>query len=372
MKILIKQFLGARHSWSICGWGLARSAKKLGHQVHLFATDGIEHLPNDLKENLIGYTELDRQKVYGRLPDKEYDCQISYTAMKNFPFMLANGKKNRFGVWVYEWDTIPTGFARHYQSCDLLCPPSNFGKQAFLKAGIPENRIKVIPHGINRQEFEQTSTISLGTKASFKILTVLAQNHLRKNIPGMLEAYGKAFTNKDDVCLILKAKDKPVKSQFEISLKNCLIDFNRKFPKHAELKLMPEFIEDMSALYRSVDAVYSASYCEGFYFPGLEAIASGKINIIPNHGGQLDFLNENNSLLISGKEVRADPKAMYWQSSNSASWFKSDINDAVDKLKFASNNFEKLNKNVEKQRINVYNKYDWNIIFTQFVDELKI
>ncbi len=373
MKILIRQFLGQWHSWSVVGWNLAKVLKK-NHEVHLFATDGVKYLPSDLKENVIGYTELDKPTIYGRSPGKDYDCQISYTCMKNFPALLSGGNKNRIGIWTYEWagkNVLPNGFAKHYQSCDFLCAPSQFSKQIFLDSGVPENKIIVIPHGINVDEYKQTTTIKLPTNKKFKILANIAQNHIRKNIPGLLEAYGKAFNNKDDVTLILKVKDKPAANQFDISVKDCLLNFYKKFPQHAEIKLFTEFVDDISALYRSVDVVYTMAHCEGFYFPGLEAIASGKLAIAPNWGGQLDFLNDSNALLISGKEARANPKSMYWESKPNAVWFEPSTDDAAEKLKFAHENYQKLNESIDKQRSDVYTKYGWDTVVSQFLNLCK-
>lgn len=371
MKILIRQFLGKNMSWCVVGWGIAKSLINSGHEVHLFSTDGIKHLPESLKENLIGYTEENQRQVFGRIPDEKYDCQISYTCMKNFPHYLSSGSKNKFGIWCYEWagqNVIPTGFAKHYRSCDFLCAPSNFAKKVFMESGILANNIKVIPHGITIKDYQNISTITLPTKKRFKILANIAQNHLRKNIPGLLEAYGKAFSSKDDVCLILKAKDKQVKLPFEVSLKDCLNNFNIKYPQHAEVKLFSDFIPNISALYRSIDAVYTLSFCEGFYFPALEGIASGKLSIAPNWGGHLDFLDSTNSLLVGGKEGRADPRSMYWESKNNAIWFQPDINDAVEKLRYAHQNYEKINVEIDKQRYNVYAKYSWETIVQQFIN----
>lgn len=369
MKILIRQFLGKNHSWSVFGWNMARALRE-EHQVSLFSTDGVKHLPYYLMPNLIGWTEENQTEVFGRTPEAEYDCQISYTCMKNFPHYLSSGKKNRFGVWCFEWtsqNVLPTGFAKHYKACDYVCAPSIFGKQVFVDSGIPSDNIKVIPHGITVEEYQGTSTIALPTKKNFKILANIAQNHSRKNIPGLLTAYGKAFTNKDDVCLILKAKDKPIKLPFEVSLKDCLNDFYRKFPQHAEIKVFSDFIEDISALYRSIDVVFSLSHCEGFYFPGLEGIASGKVSIAPNWGGQLDFLNPTNALLVAGKETRADPKSMYWESKPNAIWFQPNLDDAVDKLRYAHQNFRKLNAQVDSQRSRVYTEYSWQTVAGQFL-----
>jgi len=375
MKILIRQFLGKNHSWCCFGWGITQGLLDLGYEVDLFSTDGIKNLPSNLKKNLIGYIEENKpEKIFGQLPNIKYDCQISYTAMKNFPYYLSNGNKNRFGVWCYEWagkNVLPIGFAKHYKSCDFICPPSEFAKQIFIDSGIPKEFIKVISHGIIANNFKKTTVLNVGTNKKFKILANIAQNHLRKNLPGLLEAYGKAFNKKDDVCLIIKSKDKPVVAPFEISLSECLNDFRKKYPNHAEIKIFTEFIEDISALYRSVDAVFSLTFCEGFFLPGLEVIAAGKLVIAPAWGGQLDFLNKDNSLLINGEETRADPKSMYWESKLNAIWFKSNIDDAAEKLIYAYNNYIEINKKIELQRNYIYEKYDWVNIAKQFLNLCK-
>src|SRR5271154_5100488 len=111
-------------SWCVFGWAMASAFIEQGHEVHLFSTDGIAHLPPHLKNNLIGYVEENKpQTVHGRIPDLNYDCQISYTCMKNFPQYLKNGTKNRFGTWVFEWaghNVLPNGFAKYYKACDVL------------------------------------------------------------------------------------------------------------------------------------------------------------------------------------------------------------------------------------------------------------
>jgi glycosyltransferase involved in cell wall biosynthesis len=371
VKICWKGFCAKNHSWAVCAQNICRALIKKGHNVDMFSTNGIEYFPNDLKPNLIGYTEENKNQIFGKELSKEYDCQITYTAMKNFPLYLSNGNKNRFGIWCYEWigkNVLPTGFAKNYKSCDYLCAPSNFAKQVFLQSNIPEEKIKVIPHGIDRILYGQNTTIDLHINKRFKILSNVAQNHIRKNIPGLLDAYGKAFTNKDNICLILKAKEKPIVNVFDISLTDCIKQFNIKYPNHAELKLFTDFIPDLSSLYRSVDATFTMSHCEGYYMVGTESIASGKLAIAPNYGAQLDFLNSSNALLIDGKEARAVPESMYWDRKNNAMWFVPSIDDAVNKLRYAYDNYEKLNIEVEKQREFILNKYSWDNVASQFLD----
>jgi glycosyltransferase involved in cell wall biosynthesis len=378
MKISQRQYLGANHSWAQVGRSLATAFIAVGHEVDVFSTDGIEHLPDHLKSHLIGWCpENQSSKITGRLPGNDYDLALSYTQLKNAPFYLSHSTKNRFLIWCYEWrGAFPEGYSKYYKSCDLLLPPSNYAKEVFLEAKIPEASIKVIPHGINASEYAQTSTINLPTKKSFRILSNIAQPHLRKNIPALLEAYGKAFTNKDDVCLILKAKTKQASNPTEISINEHINKFNAKYPNHAELKLYPNFLDDMSALYRSVDTTFTMSHCEGFYLPILEAAASGIISIAPNHGGQLDVANEINSLLVSGKEGYADPKAVYFYKpgtipKSKAIWFEPDIDDAVDKLRYAYANFEALNAKAALEAPKIREQYDWNNIAKRITDLCK-
>jgi glycosyltransferase involved in cell wall biosynthesis len=370
MKVLIRQFLGKNHSWSVVGWGLADALISMGHDVHLFSTDGIAHLPERLKPHLRGYTLENTMEVIGGHPDPLYDAQISYTSMKNFPLLLSNGSKNRFGIWCYEWDgknVLPNGFAKNHTFCDQLCAPSQFAKDVFVHSGVPDERVKVIPHGIDVSSYQKTSTVKIKTDKKYKIFSNIAQLHLRKNIPGLLEAYGRAFNQTDDVTLVLKCRDKGIKYPFDISLQQTLGNFKKKYPKHAEIKIFSEFVDDMSDLYRSIDAVYTMSHCEGFYFPGLEGLAAGKLSIAPAYGGQLDFLNNDNSYLISGSVVRANPRSMYWEEKSNAVWFDPSVDDAAEKLKLSYKNYTNLNQKLELQRPEIYEKYSWTSVAQQFL-----
>lgn len=370
MRILIRQFLGKNHSWSVVGWGLADALIAMGHNVHLFSTDGIAHLPERLKSNLIGYTEENQNTIIGNLPNPIYDAQISYTSLKNFPHLLGNGPKNRFGIWCYEWNgknVLPNGFAKNYNYCDQLCAPSSFAKDVFINSGIPDSRIQVIPHGINAIDYQKSSTVKITTDKKYKIFSNIAQLHLRKNIPGLLEAYGKAFTKNDDVTLILKCRDKSPKYPFDVSFQSIFGSFKKKFPNHAEVKIFSEFVDDMSDLYRSIDAVYTMSFCEGFYFPGLEGLAAGKLSIAPEYGGQLDFLNKDNSYLVSGSVVRADPKSMYWENKSNAVWFQPSVEDAAEKLKLSYKNYEEINKKLDSQKPDIHQQYSWAAVAQQIL-----
>ena len=147
IKILIgPQFLGTPHSWCVVGWGLATAFLEKGHQVHLCSTDGKEKLPQHLLPYLL------------ETPKDDYDLQIAYTAPPNWANYFRYGKK-KVAIWTYEWigkdhaNVLPTGWAKYHLAVDYIAAPSNFSRQIFIDAGMPADKIVVIPHGIDAKQF---------------------------------------------------------------------------------------------------------------------------------------------------------------------------------------------------------------------------
>ena len=369
MKVLVRQFAAKNHSWAFVGQNIARGLIQANHSIDIFSTNGIQYFPNDLKSNLIGYTEENQQQVFGKSPTGEYDCQISYTAMKNFPVYMTNGKNNRFGIWCYEWAFLPQGFAKHHHSVDYILAPSKFAKECFTNSKVPEEKVKVIPHGINLEQFANKNRYQLKTKKRVKIFVNIGQAHIRKNIPGMFKAYFSAFNKNDDVCLVAKISKNDMKNPFDVDPMKIFNSIRNQYKNAAEVELITEYVPNIVELYNACDVVYTLSFCEGFYMPGLEVFAAAKINVAPRYGGQLDFLNDDNSILIDGKITRATPQEQYWSSDPRNTHFEADIKDAADKLRYTYEHLEELNNKF----IPTYNldKYSWNNVVNQIIDLVK-
>lgn len=360
MKIKIQQFLGENHSWSVVGQNIARALIRQDHEVHLKSTNGYKFFPQDLVPNI-------KEEL-----DKDYDMQISYTAMRNFPNLLDQKGKNKYGIWNFETTILPPGFAKYYRFCDKMLPSSPFAKKVFQDNGIPEDHLIVVPHGINVQEYSSKEIYNTKTERKRKVLANIAQPHIRKNINGLFESYGRAFTKDDDVCLVckvsIKKKDKPqeVKTRsrraakklqnkqqqsqnkknktmaFDIDFWGYYNDFVKRFPNHADIEVITDFLPSMTPLYNACDIVYSVTHAECFWLPGLEGMATDNLIIAPNWGGQLEYMNSDNSLLIEGKEIRAPRAMQYWVPSPYAAMFKPDLDDAAKKLQYAVKNYDEL------------------------------
>lgn len=370
MKILWTGFCAKNHSWAIVAQNLCRAFKKLGHQVDMISTNGLQYFPDDLKENLIHWVEEGKIIDFNTF-DNNYDMQLSYTSPKNFPFYFTRGNKNRFGIWAYEFsgkNALPNGFAKQYRHIDKILAPSQFVKQIFMDSGVPDNVLEVIPHGIDLEKFNTMSPYKLKTKKKIKILINYGQPHLRKNIEGNLNAFGKAFNKNNDVCLIIKGVDKLVERPFEVSFKELFNSFKKKFPNHADVEIIRDFVPEIESLYKACDIHLHLSKGEGFSMTALEALGAGIIPIFSRWSGQLDFLNDDNAILVDGKITNAPPKALYWDQKTGTKWFEPNIDEAAEKLKYCVNNYAVIKEKSINSFSKFKNNYDWLRIATRVLD----
>lgn len=370
MRIKIQQFLfKCSHSWSIVGQNLGREFLKQGHIVEFVSTDGLnnQYIPDDLrpfiKEN----------------PTGTYDCQVSYTAPHNWPKYLSHGTKNRFAIWNYEYNnkknengtsqTLLPGFAKFYQACDLVLPSSNFTKDVFKSMCIPEEKMVVVPHGINLNDFTSNNKTILQTKKTKKILLNIAQPHKRKALHLALESFGKAFTKNDDVCLIAKVlKSNHKNQQFDVNFNDLYKTFEQKFPNHANVEMVYNYVPNIADLYKACDINFSATFAECWHLPSLEALAAGIINIVPRYGGQLDFCNDDNSLLIDVDVVRAPKDHQYWIHSPYCVHGQIKTNDAAKKLQMAVQDYDKLIAKFKNNMKNTVEKFTWENAAKQIIN----
>ena len=128
---------------------------------------------------------------------------------------------------------------------------------------------------------------------------------LRKGTDLLLDAYRKAFTRDDDVCLVLKDHSRDL-----------FYRENHARDRIAELRadsVAPEVVHlddflpepELAALYRSCDAAVFPYRAEGFCLPILEAMACGTPAIVPDFGACLDFCTADTSYLVKARRIRA-------------------------------------------------------------------
>jgi len=337
MKIRWHTMGGTNHSWSFTAQNLTRAMKKLkDHKIFFKSTNGLEHFPDDLRDVLLpgyhghlvqGPTEyIDGQgnelTVIKERPEPEindnnnrpYDLELAYTIPYQFCRRFYQESRCRAAIWNFESSILPPGWQMYARAIDYILPSSQYSYDIFANNGVPKEKLVVVPHGVDLNIFNpDIPPFELQTTKKLKFLHNAIPHH-RKLHERVIKGFVDTFTGDDDVCLVLKtkfltpAKDKP----FEVDVKALIEEAMKGKENPPEIEVVNKFIPDMGSLYTACDVVLSMSSCEGFWLPGLEALACGSLIIAPRHGGQLDFLNDDNSLLVDTVEMEAPASMQYW------------------------------------------------------------
>jgi len=193
----------------------------------------------------------------------------------------------------YEFGALPRRFLAAFERADEVWTPSSASRLAFVRSGIPPEKVQIIPNGVNPERFRPTGPIRpLPTQKRFRFLFV-GGTTFRKGIDILLRAYARAFTAEDDVCLVIKAFGQ--EGVYRGSTMEELIERFRQMAGAPEIVLLCEHLsdEEMPALYRACTVFVSPYRGEGFSLPTLEAMACGLPVVVTAGGATDDFVDDS-------------------------------------------------------------------------------
>ncbi|MCM3410147.1 glycosyltransferase [Metabacillus litoralis] len=242
---------------------------------------------------------------------------------------------------------------------------SEYNKECYIKSGVPSEKIKVIPLGIDPKYFNLTvKPMEISTKKKLKFLFVGGTIY-RKGIDLLLEAYTTEFTSEDDVTLIIKdhGKNSSYKDQ----------TFHETIKKLQENHTNPEIIymddeldtEELASLYRACDCLVHPYRGEGFGLPIIEAMGCGLPTIVPNKGPATEFCTTETSFFVESydKEIHTDRIGDMLTKGNP--WLiEVNVDSLKDTLRYAYNN----KKVLQKMGINSHDWIHQNFTWDHTVD----
>lgn len=215
------------------------------------------------------------------------------------------------GAWVimqpWEYGGIPREWIRPMrEQIDEIWVYSTWVRDCYLASGIPGDKVKVIPLGVDTQLFHpEGARYPLKTKRRFRFLYLGGTIH-RKGIDILLRAYLKAFRSSDDVCLVIKGQSGYTYLGSE--LHEVLGSIAQEDPHSPEIEYLTPALDekDLASLYRACDAFVMPYRGEGFGLPMAEAMASGLPVIATGRGAAMDFLAEDRAYLIPSVRMDID------------------------------------------------------------------
>ena len=307
------------------------------------------------------------------------------------PNEFANGAKFNIGITAgVETDVVSPEFLGGMNRMNLNIVPSNFTARTFQKCSydkmedMPDGQkkkveeihlqkpIKVLFEGVDTDVYypmdkyemksDFTNELDELIKEDFAYLHVGqwgkgGYGEDRKNIPLMIKNFLKAFTNHPNPpALVLKVNG----ANFSILDKHDVVkNINKIKDEFSQVDSKPNIylihgdltIKEMSILYNhpKIKAFLTCTHGEGFGRPMLEASCCDLPVIATKWSGHLDFLNDRESLLISGflKEV---PKSMIWKPIivEPAKWYNVNEADVVRKVRMFYKKYKIINKKAKR------------------------
>ena len=270
----------------------ARALGNLGHNVVLHSTEG----PGDFPANP-AFLQNNPDLAAMHLRVDAFPHQKVDVASRNlYPPRVADMSSPLNLLHHYAWEE--SGFPQEWvkdfnQALDGMTCLSTHVEKLLVDGGVT---IPLLTSSCGVDHWENISpNFNYRVEGrSFRFLHV-SSCFPRKGAHTLLEAYGKAFTSRDDVTLIIKTFPNP-HNDIHAQLENCR-SLKGNFP-HVVIIDSDLTDSDLKALYQSCHVLVAPTKAEGFGLPLAEALLSGLPVITTNWSGHLDFCTADSAWLI--------------------------------------------------------------------------
>jgi glycosyltransferase involved in cell wall biosynthesis len=224
----------------------------------------------------------------------------------------------RIGYWAWETSVAPAQWARRVPFYHEVWVPSVFCAES-LKASLHNNgldvfsdRIRVMPHPLPEPQPAAPDPARFGLNPSaVKALCLFDARSAfaRKNPWGAIAAWCDAVPEPDPARaqLLVKCLAGDVATRDGARLRALIA-------RRPDLVLLTERLSDadMDGLLESVDLLISLHRSEGFGLSLAEAMLCGKAVVATGWSGNLDFMTDENSVLITARAIPvSDPGGTY-------------------------------------------------------------
>ena len=311
-------------------------------------------------------------------PDVYIDIRI--------PNEFQNPGKFNIGVTAgVETDVVSAEFLVGCNKMNLIIVPSNFTAETFKRCHYDKNQevdgaqqkvgqvelerpIEVLFEGVDTDIYRPLNSSEIKSDFTDELNNLLKEDFVylhvgqltrgkygedRKNIPLMIKCFLQAFTNNPNPpALLLKTNG----ANFSVlDRKETIARIEEIKNKFSEADIIPNVyllhgdltIKEMAMLYNNpkIKGFVSCTHGEGFGRPLLEASCCGLPVIASKWSGQMDFLNDKESLMING-HLGEIPDSQVWEPIvvKPGQWYNVNEADVIRKFRIFHKKFRIINK----------------------------
>jgi len=264
----------------------------------------------------------------------------------NYPQHVHPSQYN-IGYAAWETDKLPFGWVDCINKMDEVWVPSEWNVEVFKDCGVTRPVI-CMPHVIDTPKLSTASNIAIGDPETFVFYSIF-QWIERKNPIGLMKAYLTEFSPDENVVLLMKSYrlDTSFREQERLKQDVVLLKQSLRLPgeRHPHMVLYPnlEPRERIAGIHKRGDCFVLIQKGEGFGIPHAEAMSVGNPCISTNYGGNLQFMNEDNSLLCNGF-ITPCSGMIFGNYHGHMNWFEPSVADLKRHMRWVYENREEARK----------------------------
>jgi len=283
------------------------------------------------------------------------------------------GLKIAYNVW--ESTRQIDEFFNQLLDYDQMWVPTEWQRQCTIDQGYPEDKIKVVPEGVDSTIFKPNSNMQRLPKHIDKdrfSFMIFGRWDYRKSIGEMIKAFLNAFNEDEPVDLIIS-----VDNPFSVDKMHSTEERLKYYGLEDERIKILHFPSDKEYVkyLQSGNVFLSCARSEGWNLPLLEAIACGTVSICSNYGAQLEFAGGVSHLVdIKGYKKPTDFFLDNTENGVPGTWAEPDYEHLEDVIRDVHNNYDKYNEEALLRSKEVRSKFTWGnaaSIAYKYLEELK-
>jgi glycosyltransferase involved in cell wall biosynthesis len=295
------------------------------------------------------------------IPDQELNKHINPIDTKRFDadvairLSIANpadalgffGKK-RVLYTMLEVDKIPPFWVDSLNTMDQAWTPSKWGKEVFIKSGVDDDKVKVVPAGVNTDVFNHYREPLIKKEDGVFRFMMEGKWEKRKGVDILCHAFSEEFKEDEKVQLLLDCSTiKLFAPQANIYKDLFTLGLGQK---RAEMLIVEEIIpnySDMGRLYTSADCFVCPTRGEGWNLPLIEAMACGLPSITTNWSGQTEFIDEKYSYLLNDFKISPANNSIGQFFLQFGNWADPSVKELREKMRYVFDNQDEARKKGE-------------------------
>ena len=277
------------------------------------------------------------------------------------------GKGLHCGLPIFELNKFSGIEFHHLDSLDKIFVCSKWAKTILeeVKLGY---KTSVVPLGVDRSIFNESVPESVKRHDTKTIFFNCGKWEIRKGHQILVDAFNKAFEEKDDVKLIMNCSN-PFLSEKQT---NEWISLYKNSKLGNKIDIVPKKLNsqrELANLMHYSDFGIFPALAEGWNLEALEMLSCGKIIIATNYSGHTEFLTEKNSFLID---------VDYFEDAYDGVWFFGNGQWAVPNVDQLVSHMRKLHKYKQEKgmvqnehAIETAKEFTWNNSVRKLLENLK-